>query len=267
MRTLQTLLAFAFLAVTVSCTGGRHKANAIDFDTISVQETYHFLSDTTNPGCLLTQTFVFPKTWPDATLLTAAQRFFVEAFYGEGYEGDAPAEASKRYVNAYLNKYIGLEPDFVEDAEIAEPISLEAWFSYYEHRRDTILYNQDDILSFAVYVSAFTGGAHGYETTSFYSLRVGTAERITERDIFAEDSEKEIADLIVKEICVQYGVDTPIALEEKGFFNVNEIFPNGNFYLDDKGITYVFNTYEIAAYAVGAIEVHLPYAKIKHLLL
>jgi hypothetical protein len=267
MKTLQTLLALVLPVVIMSCTGGQHKVNDIDFDTINVQETYHLLRDTANPGCQLTQTFVFPRTWPDTALLPATQSFFVAVFYGGDYEGYSPEDASTRYVNAYLDKYAGLEPDFVEDAEIAEKVSLEAWFSYYEQRRDTILYNRGGILSFAVYVSAFTGGAHGYETTSFYSLHVGTAERITEKDIFTEDSEKDIADLIVKEICVQYGVDDPIQLEEKGFFNVNEILPNGNFYLDDKGITYVFNTYEIAAYAVGAIEVHLPYAKIKHFLL
>jgi hypothetical protein len=267
MKPQKILLTLTLLAALASCTGAGNKDNHITFDTILVQKTYHLLHDTANPGCLLTQSFVFPKIWPDTVLLSVAQTFFVTAFYGTGYEGYTPADASEQYVNAYLDKYIELEADFIEDREIAEELSLEAWFSYYEDRQDTILYNRDGILSFAVYVSTYTGGAHGYISTSFYSLCVATAERITENDLFIKESEKEIAALIVKELCTQYDVKKPEQLEELGFFDVKEILPNGNFYLDDKGITYAYNVYEIAAYAMGTIEVRLPYADIKHLLL
>ena len=49
-------------------------------------------------------------------------------------------------------------------------------------------------------------------------------------------------------------------------FSIDEIFPNGNFLIDDNGITYTFNEYEIAAYVVGATNVHLPYEEIQYLL-
>ncbi|MDR3128683.1 MAG: DUF3298 and DUF4163 domain-containing protein [Tannerellaceae bacterium] len=266
MKPLKIFLTLTLLTVLISCTGAGHKDNRITFDTIRVQETYHLLRDTANPACQLTQVFIFPETWPDTALLSVAQNFFVTAFYGAGYEGYTPQDASERYLNAYLDKYISLEPDFVEDKEIAEELSLEAWFSYYEYRRDTILYNRDGLLSFAVYMSSYTGGAHGYASTSFYSLCVETVERITEDNFFIQDHEKEIAALIVKELCVQYDVEEPAQLEELGFFDVKEIFPNGNFFLNDKGITYAFNAYEIAGYVLGTIEVYLSYTDIKHLL-
>ncbi|HNP92166.1 RsiV family protein, partial [Macellibacteroides fermentans] len=43
------------------------------------------------------------------------------------------------------------------------------------------------------------------------------------------------------------------------------IFPNGNFSVDETGINYTFNEYEIAAYVVGATHVHLSFEEIKHL--
>jgi hypothetical protein len=267
MKPLKTGLTLTLLMALLSCTGAGHKDNHIAFDSIHVQDSYHLLRDTANPSCLIEQSFIFPDSWPDTALLSVAQNFFVTAFYGIEYEGYTPQDASKHYLNAYLDKYMSLESDFVDDKEIAEELSLESWFTYYEYRRDTILYNCDGLLSFAVYMSSYAGGAHGYASTSFYTLCVKTAERITEDDLFVKDYEKEIADLIVKELCLQYGVEEPSGLEESGFFDVKEIFPNGNFFLNDKGITYAFNPYEISAYALGTIEVYLPYADIKHLLL
>jgi hypothetical protein len=55
-------------------------------------------------------------------------------------------------------------------------------------------------------------------------------------------------------------------LENIGFFNLDEIYPNNNFYADETGITYTFNEYEIAAYVVGAVSVQIPYENIRHLL-
>ena len=58
----------------------------------------------------------------------------------------------------------------------------------------------------------------------------------------------------------------PKDLENIGFFSVEEIFPNGNFLVDEDGITYTFNEYEIAAYVVRETNVFLPYAEILYLL-
>ena len=61
-------------------------------------------------------------------------------------------------------------------------------------------------------------------------------------------------------------MENPKDLENIGFFSVEEIFPNGNFLVDEDGITYTFNEYEIAAYVVRETNVFLPYAEILYLL-
>ncbi|MDR3137804.1 MAG: DUF3298 and DUF4163 domain-containing protein [Tannerellaceae bacterium] len=267
MKPLHSGLALALFAACFACANDGLKNNRIAFDDIRLHETYHLLQDSANPACLIEHAFIFPITWPDTARLADIQNFFVTAFYGMNYDGFSPHDASLHYLNAYLDKYRQLEADFIDDKEIAEELPLQAWFSYFEYRRDSILYNQNNLLSFAVYMSSYAGGAHGYATTSFYSLSLNSSEHITEFNLFVKGYEYEMADLIIKELCLQYGVDDPLRLEELGFFNVKEIFPNGNFFLNDSGITYAFNAYEIAAYVLGTIEVHIPYADFNHLLL
>ena len=46
----------------------------------------------------------------------------------------------------------------------------------------------------------------------------------------------------------------------------DSIKPNGNFYITDESINYVFNPYEIAPYYMGQTEVTIPFSRIKDLL-
>ena len=75
-----------------------------------------------------------------------------------------------------------------------------------------------------------------------------------------------LARILVDQIAKQNNVSDAKELENIGFFSVDEIFPNGNFLVDETGITYSFNEYEIATYVVGVTNAHLPYKEIRYLL-
>ena len=47
---------------------------------------------------------------------------------------------------------------------------------------------------------------------------------------------------------------------------VDKIAPNNNFYFDDKKITFVYNQYEITAYAAGVIYITVNFSEIKNLI-
>ena len=64
-----------------------------------------------------------------------------------------------------------------------------------------------------------------------------------------------------------YQVNEPDSLLEKGFFNIEDIVPNNNFYLNEEGIHYAFNQYEIAPYVMGEINVTVPYSDLEDILL
>ena len=40
---------------------------------------------------------------------------------------------------------------------------------------------------------------------------------------------------------------------------LKEIEPNGNFSISDKGVTYIYNHYEIAPYSMGIIRITIPW--------
>ena len=119
---------------------------------------------------------------------------------------------------------------------------------------------------FSVNFENYTGGAHGAHAYNHFVLDAKSGMRLTEEDIFVESYQDNLAEILVAQIAKQNNVSDPKELENMGFFSVDEIYPNNNFFVDETGFTYTFNEYEIAAYVVGPIHVHLPFEAVQFLL-
>ncbi|WP_075558479.1 DUF3298 and DUF4163 domain-containing protein [Parabacteroides timonensis] len=265
----QKLVALFLISIFVSgCNIGTKKTadNDIKFDSISVDKTYHLLENPENPNCNLQINFTYPAKYDDKEILKKIQQQFVSAFFGDSYEKLSPEEAVAKYTEDYLNNYKDLENEYKEEVAKADETPVGAWFSYYEMSANDIAYNQNDILSYSVYTDNYTGGAHGSHASANHVINMKTGTPITESDIFIEDFQDDLAQILVDRIAKQNSVENAKDLESIGFFSIDEIFPNNNFLVDGNGITYTFNEYEIAAYVVGATNVHLPYEEIQYLL-
>lgn len=258
------------LAIATGCTdtNKKNKENAVTFDSIQVDETYHLLGNDSNPNCNLQIKFIFPVKYKDPEILKNIRRIFVDTYFGEDFASLSPEEAVKKYTNDYIAAYKDLEQDFSDDRKKSQATGdpVGAWYSYYENSSDEIRFNRSDILSFTVYLENYTGGAHGAHACNNRAINLKTGKLITERDIFVDDYQDTLAALLVNKIAQENNVSDPKELENAGFFSVEEIYPNNNFLIDDKGITYTFNEYEIAAYVVGQTNVFLPYSELQLIL-
>lgn len=265
----QKFVVLFLISVFVSgCNIGTKKTtdNDVTFDSISVDKTYHLLENPENPNCNLQINFTYPAKYDNKDILKKVQQQFVYSYFGDGYENLSPEEATAKYTEDYLNNYKDLEDEYKAEVAKADETPVGAWFSYFEMSSDDIAYNKNDILSYTVNFENYTGGAHGAHSFTNHVIDMKTGNLIKEDDIFIEGFQEDLAQILIDRIAKQNTVENPKELENIGFFSIDEIFPNGNFLIDDNGITYTFNEYEIAAYVVGATNVHLPYEEIQYLL-
>ena len=265
----QKLVVLFLISVFVSgCNIGTKKTtdNDVTFDSISVDKTYHLLENPENPNCNLQINFTYPAKYDNKDILKKIQQQFVYSYFGDGYENLSPEEATAKYTEDYLNNYKDLEDEYKAEVAKADETPVGAWFSYFEMSSDDIAYNKNDILSYTVNFENYTGGAHGAHSFTNHVIDMKTGNPIKEDDIFIEGFQEDLAQILIDRIAKHNTVENPKELENIGFFSIDEIFPNGNFLIDDNGITYTFNEYEIAAYVVGATNVHLPYEEIQYLL-
>ena len=240
--------------------------NDIAFDSISVEKTYYLFENPENPNCNFQLKFSYPVKMEDKNILGLVQKQFIADYFGDDYVNFPPTEAVSKYTDSYIDSYKELEDDFKLEVERSNGKPVTSWFGYYERSANEINYNQNNILSYSVSFSNYTGGAHGAHSTRYHVIDLKTGKIVTEEEIFIDDYQEQLAQILVDKITVLNEVQDAKELENIGFFSVDEIYPNDNFFIDDTGITYAFNEYEIAAYVVGLIEVHIPFKEIDYLL-
>lgn len=153
-----------------------------------------------------------------------------------------------------------LYEDFQSDAvqEVSEP-SASLGNNWIQEFSNEIVYQDRHIVSTQVRQYTFAGGAHGFEYLGHMSIDRYTGKIVHQADLFVDDYQDELAKIIIGRLMAQHNVSTAEELNEYGFFDVSEIVPNNNFYLTDTDMVYIFNTYEIAPYAVGSVVVKIPY--------
>jgi hypothetical protein len=238
--------------------------NDITFDTIEVNKQYFMLGDTLNPHCDLDIKYIYPKDYYDKDVLQKIQEQFIVDFFGENYAKKPADDAVNHYAQKYIADYKDIEKDFAKD--FADDSASVSSYGYYESTHNEIKYNKFDIISYCVIINYYTGGAHGSNGCNNHVIDLKSGNKTKEEDLFIDNYQEPLAKMIVKTLLYDYKAANEEKLEEMGFFNTKEIFPNNNFYIDDEGITYTYNEYEIAPYSMGKIDVKIPYEKIRNLL-
>ena len=253
------------LAIAGGCTEKDPLAeNNLQFETIDKEETYHMFDSPDNPSCSLVVKFTYPNRFDDETMLANLQEKFVTSAFGPESAGMSVQEAVDKYAADYIKMYKEIEPDYKEEIESNnnEDANFATWYAYFQGLSTDIVFNRAQIVSFTHKFEAYSGGAHGSQQYSNYVIDLNTGNWIKEGDIFIDDFKDDIARLLIDKIMELNQADNVQALIDLGFFGIEEIMPNDNILIDEKGVTYLFNEYEIAAYALGTTKVLLPFDEI-----
>lgn len=118
------------------------------------------------------------------------------------------------------------------------------------------IYTSKKHLCFEMRQYLFTGGAHGYGTTSFLNIDPKTGEELTSKELFKNN--KEFIAFAEKKFRAQQNIDKNQSINDKGFW-----FENDEFYLPESvgftqdSLIFVYNQYDIASYADGPIELKI----------
>lgn len=111
----------------------------------------------------------------------------------------------------------------------------------------------------------FTGGAHGYGSTTFANFDPKTGELLQKKDLFNNIADfKSFAE---KEFKKQHNISESESINSTGFWFENETFylPE-NIGFTESNVIIIYNQYDIASYADGPIELKIPIEKAKEFL-
>ena len=118
------------------------------------------------------------------------------------------------------------------------------------------IYSSKEHICFEMRQYLFTGGAHGYGTTSFLNIDPKTGEELTSEELFKNN--KEFTAFAEKKFREEQKIAKDQSINENGFW-----FENDKFYLPESvgftqdSLIFVYNQYDIASYADGPIELKI----------
>ncbi|MBN8820921.1 MULTISPECIES: DUF3298 and DUF4163 domain-containing protein [unclassified Spirosoma] len=120
-------------------------------------------------------------------------------------------------------------------------------------------------LTVRVETRAYTGGAHPNSNLSFYTFDRETGRTLTLNDMIADTTA--LLGVLESAFRQQQHLLPQTSLEEQGYFlRDGHFFLPANIGTSREGLVFYYNPYEIAAYAVGPIQVTVPYEKLNGIL-
>lgn len=178
-----------------------------------------------------------------------------EMLFGEDYMSMEPDAAATAYTDSLIAEYRAENIPMLGTEEAAGV--LMSWEDVTEGK---IVYSKDNILSYVADKYTYRGGAHGMSSRYACNFDLRTGKQISEEDFFRKGYDGTLTSLLTSHL--KESLASP---EDMDMLFVEEIEPNGNFYLCEKGVTYIYNHYEIAPYSMGIIEVTVPWEELKDL--
>jgi len=130
-----------------------------------------------------------------------------------------------------------------------------------------VIFNSSKFLTVSINQYSFFGGAHPNTFSRDFVFDSQTGKVLGLKDLFASGFNSKLNKLIDKKFRETYKLKPNESLNgENGMLFENFINYNDNFSLTKKGISFYYNPYEIAPYAVGPIILEFTYGELKEIL-
>ncbi|MDR2823882.1 MAG: RsiV family protein [Prevotellaceae bacterium] len=221
------------------------------------QKCFLIPTDTAKGSLNVKVEWEYPSDFTSNAVLDSIHNTLLFNMFGEKYVGIPFDSVAKIYVR---NAVVDYQNEGLTDLHAFEQFEPNFQLGEYEQLLEGfVLFNDARLFVYGYTRYENSGGAHGSNYWFYFNFDLANGHWLIEKDLFSDSYEQTLTDLI-KNTIIEDNKQTNI---DNGIYSLDSIKPNGNFFISDEGITYLFNIYEIAPYHVGQTEVFLPYSKLK----
>ncbi|MCD8298064.1 MAG: DUF3298 and DUF4163 domain-containing protein [Prevotella sp.] len=269
MRKLLFYTCLALFTASLTCSCGNKAGSiltgkdSISFDSIKVDSTVALTEgDAASPAChvSLSITYAIGKKADYINDSIIRSGILSPDYFSISSEKLSIQEAADSFVSRYLSEY---KQDYGElykaDKEHGASYNCEYIVSTY------ITQESDDYFTYVANIYNYGGGAHGSSVVITRNVNVKNGKIVALKDIFVPGYERDLNDIIVKNLCEQFKVKSLEALRQKTIFLGIDVYPPDNFIIGKKNITFIYSPDEIASHAIGQIRVKVDNDDLKDL--
>ncbi len=152
--------------------------------------------------------------------------------------------------------------EYTEDKDINSFTYLPNWSIQSDI---DVVYNENHFATLAFNYYQYMGGAHGMYGVTYLVLDTKTGNQMKLEDIFDKDALAILSQKMEEMAYAYVGVTDATSLEDAGYF-VDKLEVTDNFSVTGRGITFLYQPYEIGAYAIGTPTFSFSWREIKDLI-
>lgn len=262
MKKTYIILIYSILTVLLLGSCKQKTIRTIDKKT---SNRYFLAADTAKGSLNVDISVEIPVCFDNEAILDSVRNEIIRNLFGNSYVRLADNLIVEKFSSDLSKEYKQSNSSILEQMDSTTLYSFNN-----EHILEGFsLLNDKNIYSYGISRYVFMGGAHGLSTLTYLNFDLETGKKITEDDLFTAGFVERLTQILKSRIVEQSVEDKdtePILDLENTDYWVDAIKPNGNFYITDESINYVFNPYEIAPYYMGQTEVVIPFIRLSGLL-
>ncbi|AFM04313.1 Protein of unknown function (DUF3298) [Bernardetia litoralis DSM 6794] len=234
-------------------------SKSIAFDFISIKDSIKlFKNKKVTPQATFSDVIVEIKQVPQGSNLSKIKELLKKY---QSTENKGSSQSAKQTIEnhkkSFFKEYLDVNKDQDEDYLYAA--------NWVNESSASVIFNDNYFatLSFSNY--QYLGGAHGMYGENFLVIDIKNGKEIRLSDIFDKQSLATLEKKMIKKAYTYTGFEDAKSLQDAGYL-VDKIEVTENFSLNAKGITFVYQPYEIAPYAAGMPEFLFTWEELKDLM-
>lgn len=234
-------------------------SKSINFSIISIKDSVKlFKNRKETPQATFSDVIIEVKQVPQGSNLSKIKEILKKH---QSVQNESSSQTAKQTIEnnkkSFFKEYLEVNKDQDEDYLYAA--------NWVNQNDIEVIFNDNYFatLSFSNY--QYLGGAHGMYGETYLVIDTKNGKEIKLNDIFDKQSIATLEKRMLKKAYAYTGFENAVSLQDAGYL-VDKIEVTDNFSLTAKGITFVYQPYEIAPYAAGMPSFLFTWEELKDLI-
>jgi len=190
--------------------------------------------------------FMDTMTIENADVCRKINNLLIETFLNQKDETDC-----KKAVDTFISR---LQTEYEND-DMAPEI--------YDHYTGKAEYGKEGVINYTLVEDFYGGGAHPTMVTTILRFDANTGEKINLYEFFTDTCTYTLCDKLTQRLMDNLSVPTVDSLHALGYLEMESMFVSENFLLKKDSVSFFYNQYDIAPYAVGCTTISFSYEELK----
>jgi hypothetical protein len=262
MKAIWNIALILTMAAATAC-GNRQTTTTVTFEKAKASKQVQLSGEQEAPTCTVELNVDYATDGNNAETAKAINDAIQLNLFN--MKGLSMQQAVDSFANQYTHDYLrDLKPLYEQDTDDE---LKRAWYEYnYSIDTQTLEGWNGDVVVYLITQDYYEGGAHGISQQLTMNFDKLSGRQLQLKDVFVPGYEARLTELLLKKLMQHVDVSTMEELRDKGYLFSMDMFPTENFMLGEDHITFIYNVYEIAAYAMGSTELEVEYDEVKDLM-